>query len=98
MASFAAAVVATRGVAGDNEDLGSWDRQGLRFPRIQGAAPAGVIVAVGAGVEAVGDLSVLRVRDGLRLTNREVHLAGDDVLIAGDLQRAAVEPATGDAG
>jgi len=61
---------------------------------IVGIAPS----VIGAGVEAVGDLSVLRVRDGLRLTNREVHLAGDDVLIAGDLQRAAVEPATGDAG
>ncbi len=44
--------LATKGVAGDNDDLGSWDRQGLSFPRIQGAAPAGVIVAVGAGVEA----------------------------------------------
>ena len=44
--------LATQGVADDSEDLGSWDRQGLSFPRVQGAAPAGVIVAVGAGVEA----------------------------------------------
>jgi NADPH:quinone reductase-like Zn-dependent oxidoreductase len=43
--------LATQGVAGDNDDLGSWDRQGLSFPRIQGAAPAGVIAAVGAGVD-----------------------------------------------
>ena len=43
---------------------------------------------IGAGVEAVGDLGVARVAEGLRLTNRSVHLAGEDLLVAGDVARA----------
>ncbi|CAN7353091.1 zinc-binding dehydrogenase [Variovorax sp. LjRoot178] len=43
--------LATQGVAEDHADLGSWDRKGLGFPRIQGAAPAGIIVAAGSGVD-----------------------------------------------
>ena len=63
---------------------------------IVGIAPS----VIGSGLDAIGDLSVIRVRDGLRLANREVHLAGDDVLIAGDLRRdvaVRTAPATGDA-
>jgi GTP cyclohydrolase II len=40
---------------------------------------------LGAGTEAVGDLGVTRVRDGLRLDNRATHLAGDDLLLAWDV-------------
>ncbi len=40
---------------------------------------------VGSGTEAVGDLSVVRVSDGLRLSDRSVHALGDDVVVAGDL-------------
>ncbi len=40
---------------------------------------------IGSGTEAVGDLSVVRVSDGLRLSDRSVHAFGDDVVVAGDL-------------
>ncbi len=40
---------------------------------------------VGSGTEAVGDLSVVRVSEGLRLTDRSVHSMGDDIVVAGDL-------------
>jgi diaminohydroxyphosphoribosylaminopyrimidine deaminase/5-amino-6-(5-phosphoribosylamino)uracil reductase len=40
---------------------------------------------VGSGMEAVGDLSVVRVADGLRVSDRSVHALGDDVVVAGDL-------------
>ena len=49
-----------------------------------------VVVAIaptilGAGTEAVGDLSAARVSDGLHLARRSVHLVGDDVVLAGDV-------------
>jgi GTP cyclohydrolase II len=40
----------------------------------------------GAGRDAVGELGTERVGDALRLVNRTIHLAGDDVLIAGDIR------------
>jgi GTP cyclohydrolase II len=40
---------------------------------------------IGAGVEAVGPLEVDHVADGIRLVNRSVFLAGDDVLMAFDV-------------
>ncbi len=40
---------------------------------------------VGSGTEAVGDLSTMRVSDGLQLSDRSVHALGDDVVMAGDL-------------
>jgi GTP cyclohydrolase II len=40
---------------------------------------------LGAGTEAVGDLSVARVSDGVRLTGRRVHTVGDDVVVAADV-------------
>jgi riboflavin-specific deaminase-like protein len=49
---------------------------------------------VGAGRDAVGELGIERVGDALRLENRTVHFAGDDLLIAGDVvvpDRAASE-------
>ena len=42
-------------------------------------------VLIGAGVEAVGALGTSRVGDGIALTNRSIHAAGDDVLIAWDV-------------
>ena len=52
-----------------------------------------VVVAVaplllGKGTEAVGDLGINLVADGLQLANRTVHQAGSDLLIAGDLNAA----------
>jgi GTP cyclohydrolase II len=43
---------------------------------------------VGTGVEAVGDLGVGRIADGIRLTNRTAYLTGDDVLFGWDIRTA----------
>jgi GTP cyclohydrolase II len=40
---------------------------------------------IGAGTEAVGDLGVARVIDGIVLRNRSVHLTADDVVTAWDV-------------
>jgi 3,4-dihydroxy 2-butanone 4-phosphate synthase/GTP cyclohydrolase II len=40
---------------------------------------------IGAGKEAVGDLGVARVTDGIALSNRSVHLTADDVVTAWDV-------------
>jgi GTP cyclohydrolase II len=42
-------------------------------------------IVLGKGVESVGDLDVLRVANGISLTNRSVYLADDDVLLAYDV-------------
>jgi riboflavin biosynthesis pyrimidine reductase len=42
-------------------------------------------IVLGKGVESVGDLDVLRVADGISLTNRSVYLADNDVLLAYDV-------------
>jgi 3,4-dihydroxy 2-butanone 4-phosphate synthase/GTP cyclohydrolase II len=44
---------------------------------------------IGSGVEAVGPLGVDRVADGIRLVNRSVFLAGDDVLVGFDVADGA---------
>jgi riboflavin-specific deaminase-like protein len=41
---------------------------------------------IGTGVEAVGDLGISRVADGVRLANRAVYLADDDVLLGWDVE------------
>jgi GTP cyclohydrolase II len=41
---------------------------------------------IGAGVEAVGPLAVSRVSEGIRLVNRSVYLAGDDILLGFDVR------------
>jgi riboflavin-specific deaminase-like protein len=41
---------------------------------------------IGAGIEAVGDLGVARVAESVRLTNRSIHIAGDDLLVAADVE------------
>jgi riboflavin-specific deaminase-like protein len=40
---------------------------------------------MGTGIDAVGDLGVARVAESVRLTNRSVHQAGDDLLVAADV-------------
>jgi 3,4-dihydroxy 2-butanone 4-phosphate synthase/GTP cyclohydrolase II len=40
---------------------------------------------MGTGVEAVGDLGVASVAESVRLTNRSVHQAGSDLLVAADV-------------
>jgi riboflavin biosynthesis pyrimidine reductase len=44
---------------------------------------------IGSGVAAVGQLGVDRVADGVRLVNRSVFLAGNDVLMGFDVASAA---------
>jgi GTP cyclohydrolase II len=41
---------------------------------------------MGAGIDAVGDLGIARVADSVRLTNRSVHQAGGDLLVAADVR------------
>lgn len=43
--------LAIHGLPSDAADMSSWDRKSLHFPLIQGAAAAGTIVDVGAGVD-----------------------------------------------
>src|SRR5262249_28394482 len=50
---------------------------------------------IGAGTEAVRDLGVSRITDGIRLVNRSVHAVGDDVLLAGDIDPASTDAANG---
>jgi len=40
---------------------------------------------LGAGTEAVGDLSISRVAEGVRLTRRSIHAVDDDVMLACDV-------------
>jgi GTP cyclohydrolase II len=48
---------------------------------------------IGAGVEAVGDLGIALVADGVRLINRTVCIADDDVLLGWDVEpRTATKP------
>jgi GTP cyclohydrolase II len=42
-------------------------------------------VILGRGTDAVGDLGIVHVADGVALTNRTIHVAGDDVITAGDV-------------
>jgi GTP cyclohydrolase II len=44
---------------------------------------------IGSGIEAVGPLGVDRVADGIRLANRSVFSAGDDVLLGYDVVNAS---------
>jgi 3,4-dihydroxy 2-butanone 4-phosphate synthase/GTP cyclohydrolase II len=44
---------------------------------------------IGAGIDAVGPLGISRVADGIRLVNRSVYLAGDDLLLGFDVQNDA---------
>ena len=48
---------------------------------------------IGTGVEAVGDLGIGLVAEGVRLTNRAFYLAGDDVLLGWDVEPRTASPA-----
>jgi riboflavin-specific deaminase-like protein len=48
---------------------------------IVGIAPT----IMGTGIDAVGDLGVARVAESVRLTNRSIHQAGGDLLVAADV-------------
>ena len=54
---------------------------GLADRIVVGTAPR----IIGAGTEAVGDLGVARVTEGILLRNRSVHLTSDDVVMAWDV-------------
>lgn len=46
-------------------------------------------LVIGAGVDAVGALGVTTVSEAIRLTNRSVHVLGDDIVLAGDVRHDA---------
>jgi riboflavin-specific deaminase-like protein len=56
---------------------------GLADRLVVGIAPR----VLGTGTEAVRDLGITEVASSIRIERRSVHVAGDDVLIAGDLAR-----------
>ncbi|WP_448628505.1 GTP cyclohydrolase II RibA [Geodermatophilus sp. URMC 64] len=61
---------------------------------LQARAADRVVVSVsptiiGAGVDAVGQLGIGRVADGIRLVNRSVFVAGEDLLLGFDVEPAA---------
>jgi GTP cyclohydrolase II len=68
-------------VEGGAAVITSFLRQRLVDRIVVGIAPR----ILGAGTEAVGDLSVARVADGLRLTRTSLHAVGDDVVLACDV-------------
>jgi GTP cyclohydrolase II len=45
-------------------------------------------VIIGSGLEAVGNLGIGQVTDGVRLTNRCTYVAGDDIVLGWDVQPA----------
>jgi riboflavin-specific deaminase-like protein len=47
-------------------------------------------VVLGRGVEGVGDLGVTTVAQGLTLTDRVLHVAGDDLMMAWDVAPSSV--------
>ncbi|MCW2536837.1 MAG: riboflavin-specific deaminase-like protein [Modestobacter sp.] len=66
---------------------------------LQAGAVDRVVVSVaptiiGAGVDAVGPLGISRVSEGIRLVNRSVYLAGEDVLLSFDVANGSAVPST----
>jgi GTP cyclohydrolase II len=62
--------------------------EGLADRLVVGIAPT----LIGAGTEAVGDLGIDTIGQGLRLSNRSVRRVGDDILIAGDVRHDPAHP------
>jgi 3,4-dihydroxy 2-butanone 4-phosphate synthase/GTP cyclohydrolase II len=60
---------------------------GLVDRLVVGTAPK----IIGDGTNAVGDLGVVRVADGIALTNRSVYVTDDDVITAWDVDSAAFQ-------
>jgi len=69
-------------VEGGARVLTSFLKGGLADRVIVGIAPT----ILGTGTNAVGDLDIVSVTDGLRITGASVYRAGDDLLLAGDLR------------
>jgi GTP cyclohydrolase II len=78
-------------VEGGAAVITSFLREGLADRVIVGIAPR----ILGSGTEAVGELSVARVSDGLRLTGRSIHALGDDIVVAGDIATQRIGPGAG---
>ena len=75
-------------VEGGARVLTSFLKAGLADRVIVGIAPT----ILGAGTEAVGDLDIVSVANGLPITNQSVYRAGNDLLLAGDLRPEAQSP------
>ena len=70
-------------VEGGARVITSFLSTGVADRLVAGIAPR----VLGDGTEAVRDLGITEVANSIRLERRTVHVAGDDVLIAGDLAR-----------
>jgi 3,4-dihydroxy 2-butanone 4-phosphate synthase/GTP cyclohydrolase II len=81
LAELRSAGVETLLVEGGGRVITSVLEAGVVDRLIVGVAPK----IIGQGTDAVGPLGVTRVTDGVRLTNRAVHLVGDDVLLCWDV-------------
>ncbi len=68
-------------VEGGSRVITSLLAAGLVDRLIVGTAPK----IIGSGTEAVGDLGVERIADGISLSNRSVSVTDDDVLMAWDV-------------
>ncbi len=68
-------------VEGGAQVITSFFRARLVDRLVVGIAPT----ILGSGTDAVGDLRIARVADGLRLTNQSVHAVGDDLVLAADV-------------
>ncbi|HWC31990.1 MAG TPA: hypothetical protein VG709_02560, partial [Actinomycetota bacterium] len=53
---------------------------------------------LGSGIDAVGDLGVSRVGEGINLVNRSLHVVGEDVVLAADVAAAASDATGTEAG
>jgi len=70
-------------VEGGAQVITSFLSMGLADRLVVGIAPR----VLGSGTEAVRDLGITEVTSSIRIEHRAVYVAGDDVLIAGDLER-----------
>jgi len=89
----ALAVLHSRGVRsllveGGAQVITSLLGSGLVDRLIVGTAPT----IIGSGTEAVGDLGIARIADGIRLSNRSVSVIEDDVLMAWDVDERSSVP------
>jgi GTP cyclohydrolase II len=73
--------VASLLVEGGGRVITSFFAEKLVDRLVLGIAPT----IMGSGIDAVGDLGVACVAESVRLTNRSLHQAGDDLLVAADV-------------
>jgi 3,4-dihydroxy 2-butanone 4-phosphate synthase/GTP cyclohydrolase II len=88
LAVLRAAGVRSLLVEGGAKIITSFLRAGVVDRLVVGIAPT----VVGAGTEAVGELRVTRISEGLRLTNRSVHTVGEDLVVAADVAWGEAAP------